>query len=147
MRKSGKILNRLRRALGIVSPSRVFMQEAPQQHHPLRIAFLAWDLKAADRYMEQLVADNADQVKRYILRHTVILTDGTEICRVCTSDPVTLHGRRYDQVIIADDRRMEIMQRHRATLRALDWCCSGSIVPEEYRWQIYDLDAEVPENG
>ena len=144
MSKAEKIQNRLRRALGIVSPSRVFMQETPRTVQPLKIAFLAWDMKAADRYMQQLVADNADQVKRYILRHTVILTDGTEICRVSVSDPAALHGRRFDQIIIADDRRLEIMQYRAAELRALDWCCRGSIVPEEFRRQIYDLDAEVP---
>ncbi len=113
----------------------------------LKIAFLAWDLQAADRYLAQLVADNEDQVKRYVLRDTVLLKDGTAITRISPSDPLALHGRRFDQVIIADDRRLQIMQRHRAILRALDWCCRGSIVPEEYRYQIYDLDEEAPKNG
>ena len=110
----------------------------------LKIAFLAWDLRATDRYLAQLVADNADQVKEYIRGHAVLLKDGTEIYRVCVSDPVALHTRYFDQVIIADDRRLQIMEKHSATLRALDWCCRHSSVPEEFRRQIYDLDAEVP---
>lgn len=108
----------------------------------LRIAFLAWDTRAADRYLEQLVADNADQVKRYIMRHTVILWDGTEISRISVSDPVALRGRRFDQVIIADDRRLQVLLHRQPILRALADCCRASFVPEEFRFQIYDPDAE-----
>lgn len=141
------IQDRLRRALGIVSPSRVFMQEIQPQAMALKIAFLAWDLAAADRYLAQLVADNDDQVKRYILRHTVILTDGTEISRISVSDPSALRGRRFDQVIIADDRRMQILKRRQPELHELARCCAGSIIPEEFRFQIYDLDEEAPNHG
>lgn len=145
------ILDCVRRSLGIVSTSRVFMQKIPQipplTYPPLKIAFLAWGLAAADRYLEQLVADNDDQVKRYILRHTVILTDGTEISRISVSDPSALRGRRFDQVIIADDRRMQILERRQPELHELARCCAGSIIPEEFRFQIYDLDEEDPNHG
>lgn len=114
----------------------------------LKIAFIGFNAKHTNHALERLAVDNADQVKRYDRRQGRIeLRDGTEIVAVPAADPVWMHGRRFDQIIIADDWRLMIMEHLREELRALGWCCQHSIVPEEYRLQIYDMDAEVPENG
>jgi hypothetical protein len=111
----------------------------------LKIAFIGFNAKQTHGALLQLAVDNADQVKRYDRRQgSIVLRDGTEIMAVPPGDPVALHGRRFDQIIIADDWRLMIMEHLRAELRALDRCCQHSIVPEEFRYQIYDMDAEEP---
>ena len=109
----------------------------------LKIAFIGFNTEQTHAALLQLAVDNADQVKSYDRRRgRIVLTDGTEIMAVPTADPVALNGRRFDQIIIADDWRLEIMHHLRAELRALDWCCQHSSIPEEYRLQIYDMDEE-----
>lgn len=111
----------------------------------LKIAFIGFNAKHTHHALVQLAVDNADQVKSTDWRRgRIVLFDGTEIVAVPAADPVWLHGRRFDQIIIADDWRLMIMKHLREELRALGWCCQHSIVPEEYRLQIYDMDAEVP---
>lgn len=109
----------------------------------LKIAFLAWNHMATTRYFQQLLADNAEQVDRYDRRcGRAWLKDGT----VITAIPIGHHpaGYHFDQVIIADDRRLNTLGQRRAELREMDRSCQGSNIPEEFRYQIYDLDAEAP---
>lgn len=114
----------------------------------LKIAFIGFNAKQTHSALLQLAVDNADQVKRFERRQgRIVLKDGTEILAVPAADPAWLHGRRFDQIIIADDWRLMIMEHLREELRALGWCCQHSVVPDEYRLQIYDMDAEVPNNG
>lgn len=111
----------------------------------LKIAFLAYDVRCAGTALSQLVEDNADQVAGYNRTHgRVFLRDGAEII---SANGINLHGRRFDQVIIADDRRLQVMGQRHAELRELDRCCQGSTIPEEFRYQIYDLDEEDPNHG
>ena len=111
---------------------------------PLKIAFIAWDRRNADNHLLQLAVDNADQVKRFERnRGRILLTDGTEI--VSVHHLPGLEGRRFDQYIIADDRRMHVVKFHGAALNELDYRCQGSIVPEEYRCQFYNVDEEAPQ--
>lgn len=85
--------------------------------------------------------DNADQVDRYDRRQGHLkLTDGTEIINAYRIGKI--HGRRYDQVILADDRRREIMEHHRKDIAELLRRCQSSIIPEEFHLQFYDIDAE-----
>lgn len=57
--------------------------------------------------------------------------------------PEFLYCRRFDQTIVADDRRRDIAMRRYPELVALERCMANSIVPVHFRWQFYDLDAEV----
>jgi hypothetical protein len=115
---------------------------------PLKIAFIGYDAKQTSRYFEQFAVDNVEQVRRFDRqRGYITLKDGTEIKSMAYIDTRAMDGRRFDQVIIADDRRLEILRRRCAELRVLDSCCSCSDVPAEYRYQHYDLDAEVPMHG
>ena len=109
------------------------------------IAFLGYNARQTAQYLAQLAEDNAEQVAWYNRRHgRLALTDGTEIISVYSIGLGGFDGRRFDQVILADDRRMEIKKIHRRTIAALLYCCSCSIVPEEFRMQIYDIDEEAP---
>lgn len=111
----------------------------------LKIAFLGWDARLTSRYLRMLQMDNEEQIQRCAgsrpILDDLVLRDGTQIINVYSigMDALT---RRFDQVILADDRRMEIMERHRGTIAMLLALCGGSIVPEEFRLQIYDIDAE-----
>lgn len=106
------------------------------------IAFIGWNEEQTRRYLEDLAVVNADQVYRFDRRNgRVILKDGTTITRVLPV-PEFLKGRRFDQVIVADDRRLGIVFRRGPELEELDRCMSTSIVPEHFRWLFYDLDVD-----
>ena len=107
------------------------------------IAFIGYNEEQTCRYLEDLAVVNADLVKRFERRnHRVLLKDGTVISGVLSA-PDFLHGRKFDQVIVADDRRCQIIYRRGRVLAELGRCLCGSIVPEEFQWQFYDLDADV----
>ena len=108
-----------------------------------KIAFIGYNEEQTHRYLEDLAVRNADQVHRFDKRKgCVTLKDGTTITAV-KPVPEFLHGRRFDQTIVADDRRLDIIGRRYPEIVALDRCMNGSEVPEHFRWQFYDLDAEV----
>lgn len=108
---------------------------------PLKIAFIAWSAWCADMLLKRLAVDNADQVKQYDRkRGRLLLTDGTEIINVHRLNG--LDGHRFDQIIVADDWRMDILLKCWDELAALEYRCGCSIVPEEYRYQFYFIDEE-----
>ena len=112
----------------------------------LKIVFLGWDRRQTDRYMRQMAKDNAEQVARYDRRSgRLALRDGTEIINAYTIR--SPKGQRFDQVILADDRRMEILEHHRLDIAELLARCMSSPIPLEYQLQIYDLDEEDPNHG
>lgn len=115
---------------------------------PLKIAFLGWDARLTARYLRMLQLDNEGQVKTPAGSQPrldkVVLRDGTEIINVYSIGLKFLEGWRFDQVILADDRRMEIKERHRRVIAELLHRCGCSNVPEEFRLQIYDIDEEAP---
>lgn len=110
---------------------------------PLKIAFVAWNAKAADDALLQFAVDNADQVKRFERRRRIILKDGTEIVNVHNS--MLRDGQHCDQYIIADDSRKNVLKMRGAALNEAEYRCRHSIVPEEYRCQFYNLDEEDPQ--
>lgn len=103
-----------------------------------RIAFIGWDADQSRKWLTELAFQNGG---RFLFpgRDVVLLPDGTLIEAVIRMKD----GSRYDQMIVADDRRklifekkdciskMEFVRLHR----------SGQI-PEEFFQQFYDLDAE-----
>lgn len=108
----------------------------------LKIAFIGYNEKQTNLYFREFAKVNADQVARFDQRAgRILLKDGTEITRV-SSNPVFLKGRRFDQVIFADDSRFEGLRRRGPEVYALTMCCAGSVVPEEFRWEFYFLDED-----
>lgn len=111
----------------------------------LKIAFLAWNAEATDTYLRSLAIDNADQVKRYDRRRgRVTLKDGTKIYGVHGN--TQLDGLYFDQIIVADDYRLRTLYACRNIMTLPDRLCF-SCVPEEYQYQIYDIDKEPLCNG
>ena len=83
-----------------------------------------------------------DQVAWYNQRHgRLVLTDGTEIINAYKIG--RLEGWVIDQVILADDRRLNIKEHHRGFIGSLMAHRKASIIPEEFALQIYDIDEEV----
>lgn len=108
----------------------------------LKIAFLGYNARHTNQSLLLLAVDNADQVQRFERRRgRILLRDGTEITAITTPD--MLQGRRFDQAIIADDHRAAVYELYIYLTDALHRALSGSKIPEEWRVQIYDLDAEV----
>lgn len=110
-----------------------------------KIAFIGYNEELTRICLQDLAIVNAEQVSRFDRRQGCItLKDGTTITAV-RPVPEFLYGRYFDQVIVADDRRLTILDRRHPEIVALDRCMAYSIVPEHFRWQFFDLDAEVTE--
>ena len=108
---------------------------------PLKIVFWGWNARLTDQYLEQMAKDNAEQVAWYNRRHgRLALTDGTVIFNAYSIGRI--EGWRIDQVILADDRRLNIKEHHRDAIARLMAHRQASIVPEEFGLQIYDIDEE-----
>ncbi len=113
----------------------------------LNIAFIGYDERQTRIYFEELAVVNADQVARFDRRRgQILLRDGTQITLV-SSAPDFLPGRRFDQVIVADDRRRLVFIKRWPEFAELERCMDQSPVPEEFRLLLYDLDAEGNEYG
>lgn len=111
----------------------------------LKIAFIGYDERCTRQAFEQFAHDNRDQVVQFLKICGVIrLKDGTRIERFTGIRP---KGRRYDQIIIADDRRMNILATRAWELGELLKCSAGSVVPEMFRFCIYDMDAGKEETA
>lgn len=105
------------------------------------IAFIGYNEEQTRRYLEDLVKVNNDQVLHFSRRDGIVyLMDGTKITAV-KPVPEFLRGRQFDQVIVADDRRLNVFERRYPEIMELGHRMVGSQVPECYRWQLYDLDA------
>lgn len=110
----------------------------------LEIAFLGYNEEQTRQFFKQFAEDNRDQVNGYNFTHgLILLKDGTKIRRVSAA-PEWITGRRFDQIIVADDLRQNIMFNRWDELNALDRCCTGSVVPEQFRYQFYITDEEAP---
>lgn len=108
---------------------------------PLRIAFIGYNFAQTWLYFDQMVYANMEPGSRYYrIAGVLYLPDGTEIHRIPTSYPPDLRRFRFDQVILADDRRMEILEARADFIDELRRCMACSPVPEEFRWPVYDLD-------
>lgn len=108
----------------------------------LRIAFIGYNEELTRNYFRQMSELNREQIIMCsLLQGRIMLIDGTEILRV--SPNVRFVNGCFDQVIIADDRRRNCEIKNRVVLSTIASGMSFSPVPPEFRWQYYDLDAEV----
>jgi hypothetical protein len=111
-----------------------------------KIAFISYNERQTREYFSALAKANAEQVLHYDPRRgRIFLRDRTEIVRVSPT-PEFLQGRRFDQVIVADDRRLNVVGLRLGELVALSRCMDHSVVPLEFRWCFFDLDEGVPSN-
>ena len=114
---------------------------------PLKIAFLGYDERQTRAWFMQFAVDNREQVQGANWAQGYMrMKDGTEILRVPAANPAWIKSRRFDQIIVADDWRKNAMLKRWDELDALERCCCGSIIPEEFRYQFYNIDEEDPKN-
>lgn len=112
---------------------------------PLYIAFIGPDHRQTRINLRQFAEDNAEQVFRFDDRAgRVFLRDGG-VVEAVPEERGRLLGRVYDQVIIADDRRMLTLAKRTEALACLLHTCKRSKVPGEFIFQFYDTDAEKPQ--
>ncbi len=110
---------------------------------PLVLAFVGFNREQTLAHFRQFALDNAEQIWAQDLHNGRIrLHDGTIILRVDCEEQVRMYGLQFDQIILADDRRMMIWKERRHLLRLLSLAADmRSEVPREFRFQIYDVDA------
>ena len=109
----------------------------------LKLGFIGYNDRLTRIAFDQFAIDNQEAVLTYDrVRGHMILRDGTTI-QAITGGKAFWDGVRLDQVIVADDRRMEIMWRRYQEMACLRHVTACSEVPEEFRFQVYDMDAEM----
>lgn len=109
---------------------------------PLVLAFVGFNVEQTLAHFRQFALDNAEQVYRKDLQFGWIqFYDGTVFKRITSVEQVRRDGVRFDQIILADDRRRMIWKERAELIRLLDiYGCRCSEVPPEFRFQIYDVD-------
>lgn len=108
----------------------------------LRIAFIGYNEELTRTFFREMSELNREQISfRNLQQGRIVLLDGTEILRVSPS--ARFVSVNFDQVIIADDRRRHCEIKNSAILTILAHRMVPSPVPPEFKWQYYDLDAEV----
>lgn len=116
-----------------------------EQIRPLEIAFMGHNLNVTNLFIRQFAEDNEEQVA-YKQRGRLILKDGTRIEAISpTMVRMGFDGRRYDQLILADDARGNIEDDAAHEIEVVRWCalrCSS--VPEEFQILRYNADAPAP---
>lgn len=107
------------------------------------IAFVGYDTRQSISFFRQLAEDNREQIRIcQLAQGRIVLMDGTTIIRAQTTVE-WLKGRRFDQIIVADDRRGMVQINQINLLCALEEACRHSIVPGEFRCIFYCTDEEV----
>lgn len=116
-----------------------------EEIRPLEIAFMGHDLRITTLFLRQFVEDNEEQVAHH-RNGRVILKDGTIIEAISPAMVRTrLDGRRYDQLILADDARGMIEIDAIREIEIIKWhAMLCSCVPEEYQILRYNADAPAP---
>lgn len=116
-----------------------------EEIRPLEIAFMGRDLRITTLFLRQFVEDNEEQVAHH-RNGRVILKDGTIIEAISPAMVRTrFDGRRYDQLILADDARGMIEIDAIREIEIIKWdAMLCSCVPEEYQILRYNADAPAP---
>ena len=103
------------------------------------LGFIGFNEKQTHLYFDQMAYANREQTEKFYRRDgLLVLTDGTKIYRI--GSPESIRARRYDQIIVADDERGLILLQRASELHHLNERMAGSAIPEEFRWQFYNLD-------
>ena len=106
-----------------------------------KLAFIGYDREQTNTHFEELFVANAKQTSFANLgKGVLILHDGTEIRRIDSLDDCA--GYMFDQIIIADDSRMNVLVERRDEIAAIELTMMYSCVPEEFQRIFYNTDLE-----
>lgn len=109
----------------------------------LRLAFVGWGPFHTRLSFHQFFLDNKEQVERFdTVQNRIVLRDGTVI-KALLVPPRSTDGLRFDQVIVADDRRLRLLHGDSYMVYLLRHIMGYSGTPEDYKFIVYDLDANV----
>lgn len=116
-----------------------------EEFRPLEIAFMCWNLNIANYLLGRFADDNPEQIAQR-RRDRLILTDGTTITPLTPGRVRSgIDGRRFDQLILADDRRELLREEAADEIEAVLYgSMCFSCVPEEYQVLFYNIDAPAP---
>lgn len=110
---------------------------------PLQIAFMGYNAELTDRFLHEFAEINAAEVSVYSrAKHAIVMRDGTRIWAIRGIEERSLHGWRFDQLIIADDSRKMIYEHCAKEIEILRRQTARSMVPPEFRELFYDVFAE-----
>lgn len=109
----------------------------------LRLAFVGWGPSHTRLSFHQFFLDNKEQVEQFdTVQNRIVLRDSTVI-KAFLTPPRFFDGLRYDQVIVADDRRLHLLHGNSEMIRIFRELLRFSAVPDDYKFIVYDLDANV----
>jgi hypothetical protein len=109
----------------------------------LEIALLGYTSELSNYGLRQFADNNKEQIKQYIKNpwhHSLYLNDGTKIMAITYG--MRLRGRRFDQLILFDDKRFSIgtkdRNQHELINEIKTYNLAASNVPEEYQILYYE---------
>ena len=108
---------------------------------PLNIAFIGYNRKQTRYFFEELFVENSKDVKLISLSGGVmIFKDGTVIRRIDSLQDCA--SQKFDQIIIADDSRMNVLVERQDEIAAVELTMLLSCVPEDFQRIFYNTDVE-----
>ena len=99
---------------------------------PLRLALIAYNSKQALEGLKIIAKNNEDRIK-HLDRTELLFKDGTKI--IALFDDSCYIGKKFDQLVIFDDARMNVSYKKRDFIAEILYhcVCPVSCIPEQYR--------------
>lgn len=113
---------------------------------PLELAFMGYNARLTDRFLQQFAEDNDEQVAQFDrTRRIIVLKDGTRIKGVSPAGvQLGFDSHRFDQLILADDEREQIYITAAREIKIVRASMALSCVPEEFQVLYYNVFSPPP---
>lgn len=102
----------------------------------LHLGFITYSSDQLKDFFTQFCEDNSDQIEKMVVNKSncyAVLKDGTKITGIMNNCD-SLRGFKFDQLILADDYRMNIRWKRDELIRMLlDYNTYHSVVPDEFK--------------
>lgn len=107
----------------------------------LVLAFIGYNERLTRQFFGEFAMDNSEQIRKAdFVRGRIEFYDGTIIRRIDAGMAGRMDGWRFDQIIVADDYRMNARISRIDELQVLDCLCGRSEVPVDFRYLYYNVD-------
>lgn len=110
----------------------------PEVIRPLQIGLIAYNRQQAEEGLRVIAENNEEQVK-YLDNNKLVLQDDTTIY-VLYDSPYQLRGRRFDQLVLFDDNRWNVLDTKRDFIVKIlkEYIFPWSCVPVDYIVMQYE---------
>lgn len=100
----------------------------------IKIAMISYNRECLNIFFTGFIDDNQEQID-YINNNNkyIKLNDGTEIYGITSKEEYKYRGRRYDQILIADDKRLSTYIKQRELIKYIKDSVELSYIPYEYK--------------